>query len=642
MAGIKITFPDGSSKEFKAGITPFEIAKGISHKLAESALAAAFNDEVVDLLAPLQHDGALKLLTYQDKEGKEVFWHSSSHLMAHAIKELFPEVKLTIGPVIEQGFYYDIDFERAFTPGDLEKIEARMHEIVKRNLQIKRSEFSRSDAIKKNESLGEPYKVEIIRDDAITKVFSFYEQGNFADMCRGPHVPSTGYLKAFKLTKVSGAYWRGDAKNKQLQRIYGISFPQKKDLEAYVSFIDEAEKRDHRKLGRELELFSIHDEGPGFPFFLPKGMVLKNILLDFWRKEHTKAGYVEIQTPIMLSKHLWVTSGHWENYRENMYTTKIDNEDFAIKPMNCPGGLLVYKEKSHSYRELPMRVGEIGIVHRHELSGVLSGLFRVRVFTQDDAHLFIREDQITDEVLGVINLTERFYKTFGFDFHVELSTRPAKSIGSDAQWALAENALKIALDKKGWTYKINEGDGAFYGPKIDFHLKDALGRTWQCGTVQLDMNLPERFDITYVNEKSEKVRPIMLHRVIFGSIERFMAILIEHYAGKFPLWLAPIQAVIVTVSDDHLPFAKIVKEELLQQGFRVEIDEKRESVSYKVREAQVKKIPLILTIGQKESESKTVAVRTLDGQVHHGMTIDALIQKVKELVEKKEQAFKLE
>ena len=642
MAGIKITFPDGSSKEFKAGITPFEIAKGISHKLAESALAAAFNDEVVDLLAPLQHDGALKLLTYQDKEGKEVFWHSSSHLMAHAIKELFPEVKLTIGPVIEQGFYYDIDFERAFTPGDLEKIEARMHEIVKRNLQIKRSEFSRSDAIKKNESLGEPYKVEIIRDDAITKVFSFYEQGNFADMCRGPHVPSTGYLKAFKLTKVSGAYWRGDAKNKQLPRIYGISFPQKKDLEAYVSFIDEAEKRDHRKLGRELELFSIHDEGPGFPFFLPKGMVLKNILLDFWRKEHTKAGYVEIQTPIMLSKHLWVTSGHWENYRENMYTTKIDNEDFAIKPMNCPGGLLVYKEKSHSYRELPMRVGEIGIVHRHELSGVLSGLFRVRVFTQDDAHLFIREDQITDEVLGVINLTERFYKTFGFDFHVELSTRPAKSIGSDAQWALAENALKIALDKKGWTYKINEGDGAFYGPKIDFHLKDALGRTWQCGTVQLDMNLPERFDITYVNEKSEKVRPIMLHRVIFGSIERFMAILIEHYAGKFPLWLAPIQAVIVTVSDDHLPFAKIVKEELLQQGFRVEIDEKRESVSYKVREAQVKKIPLILTIGQKESESKTVAVRTLDGQVHHGMTIDALIQKVKELVEKKEQAFKLE
>jgi len=476
----------------------------------------------------------------------------------------------------------------------------------------------------------------------LTKVFSFYEQGNFADMCRGPHVPSTGYLKAFKLTKVSGAYWRGDAKNKQLQRIYGISFPQKKDLEAYVSFIDEAEKRDHRKLGRELELFSIHDEGPGFPFFLPKGMVLKNILLDFWRKEHTKAGYVEIQTPIMLSKHLWVTSGHWENYRENMYTTKIDNEDFAIKPMNCPGGLLVYKEKSHSYRELPMRVGEIGIVHRHELSGVLSGLFRVRVFTQDDAHLFIREDQITDEVLGVINLTERFYKTFGFDFHVELSTRPAKSIGSDAQWALAENALKIALDKKGWTYKINEGDGAFYGPKIDFHLKDALGRTWQCGTVQLDMNLPERFDITYVNEKSEKVRPIMLHRVIFGSIERFMAILIEHYAGKFPLWLAPIQAVIVTVSDDHLPFAKIVKEELLQQGFRVEIDEKRESVSYKVREAQVKKIPLILTIGQKESESKTVAVRTLDGQVHHGMTIDALIQKVKELVEKKEQAFKLE
>ena len=642
MAGIKITFPDGSSKEFKAGITPFEIAKGISHKLAESALAAAFNDEVVDLLAPLQHDGALKLLTYQDKEGKEVFWHSSSHLMAHAIKELFPEVKLTIGPVIEQGFYYDIDFERAFTPGDLEKIEARMHEIVKRNLQIKRSEFSRSDAIKKNESLGEPYKVEIIRDDAITKVFSFYEQGNFADMCRGPHVPSTGYLKAFKLTKVSGAYWRGDAKNKQLQRIYGISFPQKKDLEAYVSFIDEAEKRDHRKLGRELELFSIHDEGPGFPFFLPKGMVLKNILLDFWRKEHTKAGYVEIQTPIMLSKHLWVTSGHWENYRENMYTTKIDNEDFAIKPMNCPGGLLVYKEKSHSYRELPMRVGEIGIVHRHELSGVLSGLFRVRVFTQDDAHLFIREDQITDEVLGVINLTERFYKTFGFDFHVELSTRPAKSIGSDAQWALAENALKIALDKKGWTYKINEGDGAFYGPKIDFHLKDALGRTWQCGTVQLDMNLPERFDITYVNEKSEKVRPIMLHRVIFGSIERFMAILIEHYAGKFPLWLAPIQAVIVTDSDDHIPFAKIVKEELLQQGFRVEIDEKRESVSYKVREAQVKKIPLILTIGQKESESKTVAVRTLDGQVHHGMTIDALIQKVKELVEKKEQAFKLE
>jgi threonyl-tRNA synthetase len=552
--------------------------------------------------------------------------------MAHAITELYPDAKLTIGPVVDEGYYYDIDHE-PFKPEDLVKIEKRMKELAKKDIKISREDMTKKEAHKLFKD--NVYKLELIEDLEDDNI-SIYRQDDFIDLCRGPHVPSTSYIRAFKLTKIAGAYWRADAKNKQLQRIYGISFPKQGMLEAHLKLLEEVEKRDHRKLSKELEIYSMHEEGPGFPFFLPNGMTLKNILIDFWRKEHKKAGYVEIQTPIILNKALWEKSGHWENYKENMYFTKIDNEDYAIKPMNCPGGMMVYKEKIHSYRELPMRVGELGIVHRHEMSGVLSGLFRVRVFTQDDAHIFMTPDQIKDEIVGVIDLVGKFYSLFGFKYNVELSTRPDKSIGTDEQWELATNGLKEALESKKVDFKINEGDGAFYGPKIDFHLTDCIGRTWQCGTIQLDMSLPDRFDLTYEGEDGKKHRPIMIHRVIYGSIERFMGILIEQYAGKFPLWLAPLQIQLLTVADRFNKYAEDLLAEFESVGLRVELDTRSESVSYKIRDAQVKKIPLVITIGEREVKDKTVSVRTPDGKVST-LKPDEFLKQILKNIEDKEQ-----
>ncbi len=632
---VKITFPDGSHKEFKSGVTAREIVNGIDKKLAEAAIAAKVNDQLTDLTAPITLDSKIEILTFDSKEGKAIFWHSANHVMAAAVKELFPDTKLGIGPAIENGFYYDFDCSQPFTPDELQKIEKKMEEIIKKNLPLKRVEITREQALAEAKDSGEIYRAELVKDFPKGEKISMYEQGEFSDICRGPHIESTGKIKAFRLTKIAGAYWKGDAKNKQLQRIYGIAFPEKKLLDNYLKMIEEAEKRDHRKLGKELELFSFHDEGPGFPFFLPKGMVLKNLLIDFWRKEHTKAGYVEIQTPIMLSKKLWETSGHWMNYRENMYLTKIDNEDFAIKPMNCPGGFLVYKEKVHSYRELPMRVGELGIVHRHELSGVLSGLFRVRVFTQDDAHIFMMPEQIKDEIVGVMDIIDKFYKIFGLEYHMELSTRPEKSIGTDEQWETAENGLKSALDSTRKEYKINQGDGAFYGPKIDFHIRDALGRTWQCATIQLDMAMPDRFDLSYIGEDNSKHRPVMIHRVVYGAIERFIGIITEHFAGKFPLWLAPVQVSIITVADRFVEYADEVKAMLEEAGLRVETDYRSESVSYKVREGQNKRIPYIITVGEKEMTNKTVSVRNREGKTTFGMNTMEFIEKAREEIERK-------
>lgn len=623
---ITIEFPDGSKKKFKEGITGMEIASSIGERLAMASLAIEVDGKVIDLSRPIKKDASIRLFTFKDKEGQEVFHHSAAHVMADAIKKIFPDAKLTIGPAVDDGFYYDIDLDRPFTPKDMEKIEAEMKKIVDDNHSFRRLDATKEEVKKRFKD--NKYKLEMI-DDLGDEQFSIYEHGDFADLCRGPHIPSTGKIKAFKLTKIAGAYWRGDAKNKQLQRVYGVAFPDKKELKAYLHMLEEAEKRDHRKLGKQLELFSLHEEGPGFPFFLPKGMVLKNELLKFWRDIHRKRDYVEIQTPIMLNRALWEKSGHWFNYKENMYTTKIDDEDYAIKPMNCPGGMLVYNEKVHSYKEFPLRVGELGIVHRHELSGTLGGLFRVRVFTQDDAHHFMTEEQMKGEIFMLMDLYKEVYGMFGFEYHVELSTRPEKSIGTDEDWELTTSTLREALDEKGMDYMINEGDGAFYGPKIDFHLKDCLGRTWQCGTIQLDMSLPERFDLKYMGEDgSMDHRPIMLHRVVFGSIERFMGILIEHYAGKFPIWLSPVQTVVMTISDKHNDYAREVHNKLFDAGVRSELDIRTESVNKKVRDAQMKKIPLMLTVGDKEMEAGTVAVRTLDGKVKFGVKVEDLRDKI--------------
>jgi len=634
---IKIKFPDGSKKEYKKGISVIEVAESIGKRLADDAIAAKLNNELVDLNTKIDKDSNLKIITFKDDEGKLVFRHSSSHLMAQAIKNLYPNVKFAIGPAVDEGFYYDIDLDKKLTPEDLVKIEQEMKKIVDEDIKIERDEVSKEEALKLfNDN---PYKQELIKEIKDEKI-SIYKQGNFIDFCRGPHVPSTAKLKAFKLTKLAGAYWRGDAKNKQLQRVYGISFPDKKQLNAYLTLLEEAEKRDHRKLGKELNLFSMHDEGPGFPFFHPKGTVIVNILKDFWRKEHTKAGYTEVITPMILNRKLWEQSGHWDHYKENMYFTKIDDQDYAIKPMNCPGGILIYKTKLRSYRELPMRMGEMGTVHRHELSGVLAGLFRVRCFTQDDAHIYMTEKQIKNEIIGVINLTDHFYKTFGFSYDVELSTKPDNAMGSDEVWEKAINGLKAALDAKKIKYKINEGDGAFYGPKIDFHLKDCLGRTWQCGTIQLDFAMPEKFDLTYEGKDGKKHRPIMIHRVIYGSIERFLGILIENYAGKFPLWLAPTQAVILNINDSHIPYGEKIKQELEKINIRVETDFRTETMPKKVREAQLKKIPLILTVGDKEKTNNTVAVRTLDGKVYFNIKPEDLIKKVQEIIDNKSSEIK--
>ena len=607
---MKITLKDGSSKEYAQSMSVIDIAKDISEGLARVATAGEVDGEVVDLRTVIDKDCELNILTFNDEKGKGAFRHTTSHIMAQAIKRLYPDTKLAIGPSIEDGFYYDIDRETPLVAEDLEKIEAEMKKIVKEDLPIKQYTMPRAEAIAYFKEKDEPYKVELIEDLPEDSVISFYSQGEFTDLCAGPHLMSTKPVKAFKLTSLAGAYWRGSEKNKMLQRVYGTSYPKKAELEEYLHMMEEAKKRDHRKLGKELGLFMMREEGPGFPFFLPKGMELKNQLLDYWREIHKKAGYVEISTPIMLSRHLWETSGHWDHYKDNMYTTVIDDEDFAIKPMNCPGGILVYESEPRSYRDLPLRMGELGLVHRHEKSGQLHGLMRVRCFTQDDAHIFMTPEQVRDEIKGVVKLINEVYSLFGFKYHVELSTRPEDSMGSDEDWDMATEALRGALDDLGLPYVVNEGDGAFYGPKIDFHLEDSIGRTWQCGTIQLDFQLPLRFNLEYTGAEGEKHRPIMIHRVIFGSIERFIGILIEHFAGAFPTWLAPVQVKVLPISDKYMDYAQKVLDELNNSGVRAEIDTRAEKIGYKIREAQMKKIPYMLVVGAKEEEDGLVSVRS--------------------------------
>ena len=609
---IKVTLKDGSVKEFENELSVLEIAKSISEGLARAVVAASVNDQVVGLDYIVKEDCTLNLFKFDDVEGKDVFRHTSAHMLAQAIKRLYPEAKFAIGPSIENGFYYDIDLDQRLTMEDLQKIEAEMKKIAKEDLKVERYELPKEEALAWAKENGEIYKEELINELPEGEVISFYKQGDFTDLCRGPHLPSTKKVKAVKLLSIAGAYWRGDEKNKMLQRIYGISFEKNKDLEQYLQLLEEAKKRDHRKLGKELELFFIPEEGPGFPLFLPKGMELKNALLKFWREIHRQDGYYEIETPIILNRHLWETSGHWYHYKENMYTVKIDEQDFAIKPMNCPGSMLYYQSKPHSYRDFPMRVAELGRVHRHELSGALHGLMRVRAFTQDDAHIFMLPEQIKDEIKGVVKLIDSVYKTFGFEYHLELSTRPEDSMGTDEEWETAENGLREALEELNLPYILNEGDGAFYGPKIDFHLKDCLGRTWQCGTIQLDMQLPQRFDISYVGQDGEKHRPVMIHRVALGSIERFIGILIEQYAGKFPVWLAPTQVKILPISDKYMDYANEVKKALFDAGVRVEMDDRAEKIGFKIREAQLQKVPYMLVVGEKEAAENQVAVRSRD------------------------------
>ena len=625
---IKVTLKDGSVREFENELSVLEIAKSISEGLARAVVAASVNDEVVGLDYIVKEDCTLNLFKFDDVEGKDVFRHTSAHMLAQAIKRLYPEAKFAIGPSIENGFYYDIDLEERLTMEDLAKLEAEMKKIAKEDLKVERYELPKEEALKWAKENGEIYKEELINELPEGEIISFYKQGDFTDLCRGPHLPSTKKVKAVKLLNVAGAYWRGDEKNKMLQRIYGTSFEKNKDLEEYLHLMDEAKKRDHRKLGKELELFFIPEEGPGFPLFLPKGMELKNALLKYWRELHREDGYYEIETPIILSRHLWETSGHWYHYKENMYTVKIDEQDFAIKPMNCPGSMLYYQSKPHSYRDFPMRVAELGRVHRHELSGALHGLMRVRAFTQDDAHIFMLPEQIKDEIKGVVKLIDRVYKTFGFEYHLELSTRPEDSMGTDEEWETAENGLREALEELNLPYILNEGDGAFYGPKIDFHLKDCLGRTWQCGTIQLDMQLPQRFDISYVGQDGEKHRPVMIHRVALGSIERFIGILIEQYAGKFPVWLAPTQVKILPISDKYMDYANEVKKALFDAGIRVEMDDRAEKIGFKIREAQLQKVPYMLVVGEKEAAENQVAVRSRDKGEMGSMDLNEFVSMV--------------
>jgi len=621
---VNITFPDGNIKGFETSPTGLDVAKSISDGFARNCVAMALNDELVDLNTTITQDADVRLITIKDPEAMEILRHSAAHVMAQAILHLYKDAKLTIGPAVEDGFYYDIDMEPV-SEADFEKIEAEMKKSIEAKLPFERRVVSKSEALEFYKD--EPYKLEMI-SELKEGTISFYKHGEFTDLCRGPHLPHTGFIKAIKLMKVSGAYWRADQTKAQLQRIYGTAFFSKKELDEYLYFLEEAKKRNHRKIGIALDLFSFHDEAPGMPFFHPKGINIWNCLLDYWRIEHRRAGYVETKTPVMLNRSLWEKSGHWENYRENMYTSLVDEEEYAIKPMNCPGGMLIYGMKQHSYKDLPIRAAEIGLVHRHELSGVLSGLFRVRAFHQDDAHIFMHPDQIENEILGVLKLVKRIYSTFGLGFHLELSTRPEKSIGTDRQWELTTQGLKAALNTYGEDYKINEGDGAFYGPKIDVHIKDALGRTWQCGTIQLDMSLPERFDLSYIDSNNEKQRPIMIHRVIYGSIERFFGILIEHFAGKFPLWMAPVQTILLPINDDLVPHANDVRIKLEKAGIRTEVDDRAESLNKKVRDAQLSNIPLILTIGDKEKKSGTLSVRTLDGNVRFGVPHEEFLGKV--------------
>ena len=625
-----ITLKDGSTKEYAQPMSVYEIAKDISEGLARVATAGELDGEVVDLRTVVDKDSHLNILTFDDEKGAGAFRHTTSHIMAQAIKRLYPNIKLAIGPSIADGFYYDVDSETPLTTDDLEKIEKEMKKIVKEDLPITRYTKSRADAIAYFKEKNEPYKVELIEDLPEDAQISFYQQGEFVDLCAGPHLMSTKPVKAFKLTSLAGAYWRGSEKNKMLTRIYGTSFTKKADLEAYITRMEEAKKRDHRKLGKQLGLFMLRDEGPGFPFFLPNGMILKNTLLDYWREIHRKAGYVEISTPIMLSRHLWETSGHWDHYKENMYTTVIDDTDFAIKPMNCPGGILVYQSEPRSYRDLPLRMGELGLVHRHEKSGQLHGLMRVRCFTQDDAHIFMMPEQIREEIKGVAKLIDEVYQLFGFKYHVELSTRAENSMGSDEDWEMATEALRGALDDLGRDYVVNEGDGAFYGPKIDFHLEDSIGRTWQCGTIQLDFQLPQRFECEYIGADGEKHRPIMIHRVVFGSIERFIGILIEHFAGAFPTWLSPEQVRVLPISDKYLDYAQQVNAKLNDEGVRSSVDSRAEKIGYKIRDARLQKVPYMLIVGAKEEEEKLVSVRSRFAGDEGQTTLDAFLDNIKE------------
>ena len=607
---MKVTLKDGSVKEYAQPMSVIDIAKDISEGLARAACAGELNGEVVDLRTVIDSDCELNILTFDSEGGAAAFRHTTSNIMAQALKRLYPDVKLAIGPSIADGFYYDVDSETPLTADDLTQIEAEMKKVVKEALPITRFTKSRQDAIDYFKEKDEPYKVELIEDLPEDAEISFYQQGEFVDLCAGPHLMTTKPVKAFKLTSLAGAYWRGSEKNKMLTRIYGTAFTKKADLEEHLARIEEAKKRDHRKLGKELGLFMIREEGPGFPFFLPKGMVLKNTLLDYWRDLHRKNGYVEVSTPIILSRHLWENSGHWDHYKDNMYTTVIDDADFAVKPMNCPGGMLVYKSEPHSYKDLPLRVGELGLVHRHEKSGQLHGLMRVRCFTQDDAHIFMTQDQIRQEIKGVAKLIDEVYNLFGFKYHVELSTRPEDSMGSDEDWEIATDGLRGALEDLGLDYVVNEGDGAFYGPKIDFHLEDSIGRTWQCGTIQLDMQMPQRFDLEYTGADGEKHRPVMIHRVAFGSVERFIGILIEHFAGAFPTWLSPVQVKVLPISDKYMDYANTVLAQLNDAGIRAEIDTRAEKIGYKIREARLQKIPYMLVVGAQEEEEKAVSVRS--------------------------------
>ena len=613
MADVKIILPDGSAKEYAAGTTLGEAVKQLSNSLAKKVLAANVNGELTDLREELVDGSEVAFLTFEEDGGKHTLRHTASHILAQAVKRLWPEAKLAIGPAIDKGFYYDIDMEHTLTPEDLGKIEKEMSRIVKENLPITKSVMSRQEAIEFFKSKNEDYKVELIEDLPEDAVISCYAQGDFIDLCAGPHVASTGKVKAFKLQSIAGAYWRGDEKNKMLQRIYGTAFEKKEELDAYLHMLEEAAKRDHRKLGKELGLFVIKEEGPGFPFFLPKGMALRNELENFWREVHHDFDYDEIRTPIILNKHLWETSGHWDHYRENMYTTIIDDEEYAIKPMNCPGGILVYQNEMHSYRDFPLRYAELGLVHRHELSGALHGLFRVRAFTQDDAHVFMLPDQMQSELMKVIELFDRIYSQFGLKYHVELSTKPDNAMGDDAIWEAATEALRNAIEAKGIPYVINPGDGAFYGPKLDYHIEDSLGRTWQCGTIQLDMNLPERFQIEYIGEDGQKHRPIMIHRACFGSMERFIGILTEHYAGAFPTWMAPVQVKILPISEKHVEYANQLAKQMHHDYVRVEVDDRSEKIGYKIRQAQMAKVPYMLVVGDKEVEDGTVNVRKHGG-----------------------------
>lgn len=627
---------DGSIREIQDNFSVHDLAKSISKNLAKSAIVGEVNGTLVDLSYKLKDHDEVNILTYDDERAVEVIRHSTSHIMAQAVKRIYKDTKLAIGPSIENGFYYDFYMENSLSDEDLENISVEMNKIISEDLKFERINVSREEAIRLMEEIEETYKVELIKDLPQGEKISLYKQGEHIDLCRGPHVPSTKYIKAFKLIRVAGAYWRGNEKNKMLQRVYGVAFANKSLLETYLHNLEEAKKRDHRKLGKELKLFTFAEEGPGFPFFLPKGVILKNILIDFWRELHLAAGYSEIETPIMLNKRLWETSGHWYHYRENMYISNIDEEEFALKPMNCPGGMLVYKSEAHSYRDFPMRVGELGRVHRHELSGVLHGLMRVRAFTQDDAHIFMLPSQIKSEIKGVIELIDKVYSRFGFKYNLELSTRPDDSMGSDEEWAVAENSLKGALDELNLDYKINEGDGAFYGPKIDFHLEDSIGRSWQCGTIQLDFQLPQRFELDYIGNDGEKHRPIVIHRVIFGSIERFIGILIEHFAGKFPTWLSPVQVKILPISNKFKDYSEKVKRRLSTNGIRVELDYRDEKIGYKIREARNERVPYIIVIGEKEEKDNKISLRSRRSGDEGILDLDSFIERISVEVKNKE------